>query len=125
MNTILAALLPHLLELGVTGFLAIAGFAAARLARLLGLSNDDKVRRPLLAMVEAVADAMQERLDRALRGATVEAPGREVFVAAVAAPIIESGADYIQQQMPGALRQLGVDREGVERMLRLRLGLHE
>jgi hypothetical protein len=122
MNTILAAMLPHLLELGVTGFLAIASFAAARFARFLGLASDDKVRGALLAMVEVVAEAARERLEDAVGRLPA---GSSAPAGQLVEPIISQSADYVQQHMPDALRQLGVGREGVERMLRLRLGLHE
>lgn len=125
MNQILAALLPHALELGLTALAAVATWAAARAARFLGLKSDETVRAALLELVERVAEDGRERVSAMLDDAKAEAPGEHDLVGVVSAPVIALSADYVARSMPGALRQLGVNRAALEGMFRRRLGIDE
>lgn len=126
MNTLLAAVAPHLVDLALTLFLGAGAWLAAQGARLFGAGREEKARQALLGLVDLVAaqarEALRQRLSLGPAPAETEAARR--LAAAAAEPIILRSADYVARQMPGKLRELGVDREGVERMLRLRLGLH-
>jgi hypothetical protein len=124
-NQILAAFAPHLLDLGLTGLTGVLIWVATRAARLLGATNEQKARDALLDLVELVAGKARERLQQHLLSVTVppDPEARASFLASVALPIVAGSAEYVAQQMPGKMRELGVDKAGIERMLSLRLGL--
>lgn len=125
MNTILAAVAPHLVEGALTLFLLAGSWLAAQGARLFGAGSEQKAREALLGLVEMVANQARERVYRRMSDATVPADteGREAMLARIALPIVAGSAEYVAQQMPGKMKALGVDKAGVERMLSLRLGL--
>ncbi len=126
MNEIIAALAPHLVNLALTLFLGAGTWLATGAARFFGASSEQKAREALLGVVEVVAGQARERLQQHLLSVPVppEPAARASFLTAIALPIVASSADYVAQQMPGKMAELGVDREGIKRMLSLRLGLN-
>lgn len=111
MREALLAALPALLDLALLGLTALAGWIAARLARVLRLSEEERLRAPLLALVEAMAAALRQRL----AGALLTPPAAERAAAAAAA--------HVARSYPERMRRLGLDEARVADMLRVRLGL--
>jgi hypothetical protein len=109
MNTLLAGLLPALLDIAMLLVTALAGWLAARAARWLNLQNEEALRRPLLDLVDALAAGVRHRLPTA--------------TPSFAQKIVTDMADHIERSYPERLAKLAVDRTQIENMFRVRLGL--
>jgi hypothetical protein len=122
-NEILDALIQiaafALLSAGTAG----VGAVAPRVARWLRLANDDRVRAYLLRAVEAAVEYGQAEARRRLatdarrfpgEGATLPQEGQANLAAVLA-------RDYVQSRVPDALQHFGIDRAGVDQMIRARL----
>lgn len=113
MTELLAPLAPLAVELAAALLLALASFAAARLATWLKLSNDAAVRGYLQEAIERAADWAEARMVAALAG---QAPTAADWRRAV-----EDAAGYLAERVPDALTHFRVTPEGVRRLVEARL----
>lgn len=109
MNTLLAGLLPALLDIAVLLVTALVGWLTARAARWLNLQNEEALRKPLLDLVDALAAGVRARMPTATH--------------TFAQKIVTDLADHVERSYPERLAKLAVDRAQVENMFRVRLGL--
>lgn len=110
MNTLLAGLLPALLDIAVLLVTALVGWLTARAARWLNLQNEEALRRPLVELVDTMAQAVRVRF------------GGVSMTPELSERLVVGLADHVQRSYPERIRALGVERQSLEDMLRVRLG---
>jgi hypothetical protein len=106
----LAGALPHLIEIALLAVTAAAGWLATRAARWLRLQNEEALRRPLVDLVETMAQAVRVRM------------GGAAITPELAEGLVPRLAEHVARSYPDRLRALAVSREAVEDMLRVRIG---
>jgi hypothetical protein len=111
MNTLLAGLLPALLDIAMLLVTALAGWLAARAARWLNLQNEEALRRPLVDLVDTMAQAVRVRF------------GGVSMTHELVERMVPDLAAHVERSYPERVRALGVERPSLENMIRVRLGV--
>lgn len=111
MQDLLAATLPALINLAALGATTLVGWLATRAARWLNLQNEEALRRPLIELVDTMANAVRAR-----------------FAGVSMAPelierVVPDLAAHVERSYPERIRALGVERPALENMIRVRLGV--
>jgi hypothetical protein len=110
MQDLIAAMLPPLLNLAALLATTLVGWLATRASRWIGLQNEEALRRPLVELVDTMAHAVRVRF------------GGSAITPELSERIVVGLADHVERSYPDRIRALGVQRQALEDMLRVRLG---
>ena len=111
MNTLFNALVSGIVEIAAVVLSGLAGWVAALLARRLKLSTEEALRRPLIELVDTMAQAVRVRF------------GGVSMTPELVERVVPDLAAHVERSYPERIRALGVERPSLENMIRVRLGV--